>query len=372
MSRRSGRLLGVLLVVLALIGGVALVLTSGSDDVPTTSSTAPPGPTPGGTLPAAPAVDVPLAVSEDLELVLVADVPGATALSVVDDEVRVSDASTGARTTVDAVSGEVTGPVTFGSLSRRDRAVPDPDGGSWSAEASELHRLDEAGEIVDTIVLDVPGAIDSVDAQAVWLTVQGVPGSHTDGPAGVQSYLQRVDRATGEVVVRALDDPAGARFAIESDGVWVTVGRTIYRLDPVTLAPLAEGELAEPAAAMVAYGDEVLVVVGGDAPTLARFAAADLSPVTSVDLGTEAVGDATLVPAAAIAVGGDASAIPELWILRPDADAVTRVDLTAGAVIAEVAVPAPRRIEVDDAGRAWILSGAGDGTLLQLSATTSG
>lgn len=373
MSRRAGRLLGVILVVLALIGGVALVLTSGSDDAPSTSATTlPPPPPPGGSLPSAPALDGPLPVSESLDLVPVAEVPGGTALRVVGDEVRVTDATTGARTTVDAVSGDASGPVTFGSLSRRDRAVPDPDGGGWSAEATELHRLDDEGEIVDTIVLEVPGAVDSVDDEAVWLTVRGVPGSHTEGPAGVQSYLQRVDRATGEVVVRALDDPAGAQFAIEPDGVWVTVGRTIYRLDPVTLEPIAEGELAEPAAALVAYGDEVLVVVGGDAPSLVRLGAADLAPRSTLDLGSEPVGDAALVPAAAIAMPeADVSAVPELWILRPESGAVSRVDLLAeGSVVDDVEVPAPRRIEVDDAGRAWILSGAADGTLLRLSPTT--
>lgn len=383
MSPTTGRRLGFAMLGLALVGGVALFVTrDGGGDDPTTSETtvgapddgsSPDPSADGGVGAAAAAIDAPILVAPDLQLTPVAEVPGATALRVVGDEVRVTDGATGALTTVDATSGEVTGTLTFGSQRRIDRAVPDPDGGWWSAEADELHRLDADGEVLETVVLEVPSAIHSVDADAVWLTVAGVPAAHSTSVAGTgaQSYLQRVDRATGEVVARAIDDPATFRAAIADDGAWVTVGRTLYLLDRDTLEPVAGledgAELVEPASALVRHGDEVLVVVGGDAPVIARFAAADLAPRGTVALGSGSVGPAAVVRIDAVTATEDARV--ELWVLRPGDDGtdgrVTRVDLAAETTV-DVAVPAPRRIEVDDAGTAWLLSGAADGTLLRL------
>ena len=347
MSRRSGRLLGILLVVLAALGAVALLLSRGDDDgsaaldpAVTTTTTRPPPP-----------VEGPVDLGDGLVLEPVGAVPGATALSVVEGQVRATDASSGDRYTVALAGGPVDGPVTFGAQSRLDRSVPDPRGsGRWAAEATALHRIDDEGTILETVTLEVPGAITEVDDDALWLTVSGVPGSH----GATQSVLQRVDLDTLEVVARPLDDPATFRFALTDQAAWVTVGRTLYRLDRATLEPTGELELVEPASALVATRDGVAAVVGGREPAVVVISA-DLARA-SVDLGPGSVGDAAH---ARDAFGGT----DEVWILRPDDDRVARVELADGT-LRSFEVPAPRRIEVAD-GAVWILSDADGGTLLR-------
>lgn len=357
MNRRTGRQLGAMLIVVALLGGIALVLTSGDDGgesatpdtiATTTSTTAPP-------------IDAPIDLGGGAVLEPVAEVPGATTISIVEGTVRATDASTGSRHLVDVDGGEVEGPETFRSQSRLSRSEPSPDGDErWVAEATQLHRIDAEGEILDTVVLEVPGAITAIDDRAVWLTVSGIPAAHTGSGPGAQSVLQRVDREALEVVARPLDDPATFRFALGPDAVWVTVGRTLFRLDPTTLEPAAEVELAEPASALLATPDELLVVMGGAEPQLLRLDPVELGEVGAVPLGPGSVGDAALV--------GDLGRPGEVWILRPDDDAVARVVPTTGEV-EEVEVPAPRRVETDEQGGVWLLSGAGGGTLLRAQPT---
>jgi hypothetical protein len=354
-SRRTGRLLGILLVVLAAVGAVGLVLTQGRDDgdaaapdpALTTTTTAPPPP-----------VEEAIELGDGLVLAPVGEVPGATALSIVDGRVRATDATTGSRYSVAVAGGSVEGPVAFGAQSRLDRSVADPRGaGRWVAEATALHRIDDEGEILETVTLDVPGAITEVTEEALWLTVSGVAGSHGGGGAASQSVVQRVDLDTLEVVARPLDDPATFRFALTGDAAWVTVGRTLYRLDPSTLEPSGEVELSEPASALVATDSGVAAVVGGTEPTAVVVSAADLRQA-GIPLGPGSVGDA-------VHAGDAFGANDEIWVLRPDEGLVTRIDLADGASPRSFEVPAPRRIELAD-GAAWILSDAGGGTLLRV------
>lgn len=359
MNPRTARALGVTMILVAAAGGVVLFVTRGDgSDSPDPSNDG----APMLTTTTAPPVDDPVDLGGGWVLDVVGEVPGATAMSAVDGGLRVTDAATGSRYDV-ALDGAVEGPRTFGSLSRRDRSVPSPDSPDrWVAEATQLHRIDDDGEILDTVTLEVPGAVTAVDGDAVWLTVSGVPGPHDGTGNTARSVVQRVDRATLDVVARPLEDPATFRFALGDDAAWVTVGRTVYRLDPTTLEPAAETELAAPAAdLLVDAGGAVLVVVGGDAPELVTLDPTDLSARSRVDLGAGSVGDATFV-------GDRLGRVGEVWILRPDDDALLRVTTGSGEVD-EIGLESPRRIEVDDQEGVWVLSGAADGTLLRATPT---
>ncbi|QGG93755.1 NHL repeat-containing protein [Actinomarinicola tropica] len=364
MTPRTGRLLGAAMVLLAAVGGVALFVTrdDGGDPAPPPPDDAAPVVTTTTAPPVVGAIDLGSGVTLDP----IGEVPGATALSIVDGEVRATDASSGARYVVATGGGaaEVEGPLTFGSQSRLDRSEPTPDGADrWVAEATQLHRIDDEGEILDSVTLEVPGAVSAIDDQAVWLTVSGVPAAHTGGGPGAQSVLQRVDRETLEVVARPLEDPTNFRFALGDGVVWVTVGRTLYRLDPITLEPTGEVELDEAASALLVGADgEVLVVVGGEEPALVRVGPGDLAEIGRVALGPGSVGDA-------VVVGDRLGRDGEVWITRPSDDAVLRVEPASGAV-EEVAVVAPLRVDVDERGDVWLLSGAAGGTLLRAASPT--
>lgn len=282
-------------------------------------------------------------------------VPGATALAAVDGAVYVTETGAGTRyAVVDPSSSEpsLSDPEPFGSIARVDRAVPAPTGGdAWVAEGRELVRLDAEGEVLDTIALEHPGSVVAVTDDAVWLTVSGIPVAHADGVASPSSVLQRVDIETSEVLAVPVEDPVDFNVAIADGQVWVTVGATLMQLDPVTVEPIDEVELDAPASA-VAIGDgEVLVVVGGDAPQVVRVVDGEVAG--TVDLPVGAVGEAALVD------GPDGT---ELWVLRPDGDAVDRVALADGS-IQSLEVVEPRRIEVTDDG-VWLLGGADDGLVL--------
>ncbi|MBK5224456.1 MAG: hypothetical protein JJE52_16595 [Acidimicrobiia bacterium] len=354
LASRSGRTLGVALIVVAAALAVAIVFASGDDG--TDDGNANGGGDRSSTDTAAES-ELPAAIDAGggLRLVPRAAVPGATTLSAVADELRLTDTARGVRYAVDRRTFESPAPVAYSALSRIERSVPDPATGQrWVAEETRLHRLDDTGAVVDTISLEVPGAIHSVADGAVWLTVSGVPEAHQSGTA--RSYLQRVDTATGEVISVPLDDPATFRFALGSGAAWVTVGRTVHRLDATTLEATGEVPLDEPASSLVVHDGVVMVTATTSPPHLVRFAADTLEPLATIDLGAGAIGDAAVVAGP----GGD-----ELWVLRPDDDAIVRVHLADGST-AEVGVPAPLRIEVDDEGVAWVLAGGDDTVVHQV------
>lgn len=335
-------MLGVVLIVSAVALGVALVVVGGDDG--------------GGA--DDPVVALPDAIETDdgWSVAPVGWAPGATALSVVDEAVVASDTQSGARYAVvdpTADEPELAEPEPFGATPRVDRAVPDPGGAEmWVAEGSELLRLDEAGEVLDTITLDHPSSIVAVTDEAVWLTVSGIPVADETGIVAPRSVLQRVDTDTGEVLAVPVDDPVDFHLSVTEDAVWATVGATLLRLDPVTVEPVAELTLDDTAAALLPDGTGALVVVGGEEPAVVRVD--DLAQVAeSFPLSAGPVGEAALVTL------GDGD---EVWVLRPDDDVVDRVALASGEVLG-VALDEPRRIESSDDG-VWLLGGADDGLLL--------
>ena len=296
-----------------------------------------------------------VATGDGWEMTAVGWAPGATALSADDAAVRATDTENGVGyEVVDPASDtpQLAEPEPFGAVDRLDRAVASPSGDTlWVAEGSELLRLDPEGEEVASIALEHPGAITAVTDEAVWLTVSGVPVADETGVVAPRSVIQRVDVATGEVIAVPVDDPSDFHLAVEDDQVWATVGSTLQQLDPVTVAPVVEVALDAPASDLVLGADQVLVVTAGDAPQVVRVDPTTGAVTASRALTPGAVGEAALV--------GDDT---ELWILRPDGDAVDRLDL-AGTALEPLGVVEPRRIEVTPDG-VWILGGDDDGLVL--------
>lgn len=336
-SPRTRRLAALLLLAVAGLLTVVLVLSDTPDDRPS--------------------LPEPRAAADGTTLTAVARIPGARALSVVEDEVRVTDLDRLARTVVDAGSGEVGEAEVVGGLTRLERSVPGA-GARWLVDDEGLVRLDaDTGEVVEVLALEAPGGVVAVTDDAVWLTVAGLP---VEGGAGATtSVLQRVDLVTGEVLALPVEDPVTFRFALGEGAAWATAGRTLFRLDVATLEPTGEVALPEPASGLVVADGAVWAVTSapaeGGPATLVGFAAADLSPLEPVLLGPEAVGDVAVLD------GADG---PELWVVRPDAGRVTHVSLPGGEPV-DVEVEAPREIEADG-DRLWLTSGAAGGTLWRL------
>jgi hypothetical protein len=282
--------------------------------------------------------------------------PGATALSAVDGSIVATDTDTGARYAVvdpSAAEPQLAEPEPFGATPRVERAVTAPGGDDlWVAEGSELLRLDDAGEALDTIPLAHPSSIVAVTDDAVWLTVSGIPVADETGIVAPRSVVQRVDVATGDVLAVPVDDPVDFHLSVTGDAVWATVGQTLLRLDPTTVEPIAEVGLDGTAAALLADGSGAIVVVAGEQPAVVR-----------VDQGGQVTETRALasgdVAEAALVAGGDGD---ELWVLRPDGDAIDRLLLGDGD-LASVEIEDPRRIEVTDDG-VWLLGGADDGLVL--------
>src|SRR5690606_6505542 len=147
-----------------------------------------------------------------------------------------------------------------------------------------------------------------------------------------------------------------------ADAAWVTVGRTLYRLDPTTTEVTGEIDLLEPAVAVEVAGGVVHAVVESSPPVVERFDASTLDPLEPVDLGSGDASTGEIVP------GGDG---PELWVGRPAEAAISRVDVATGDVdrldlaLGEDPVR-PVRLEVDAEGRVWILTDGPDSLVLRL------
>jgi streptogramin lyase len=224
-------------------------------------------------------------------------------------------------------------------------------GSAWIGSGQGfLARLDPAtNRVIATIPTGSQAQSVAIAAGSVWTTDY------------LAATVLRIDPATNAITARIGVGQYPLLLAASDDQVWVANIQSVYRIDPVRNEVVAKShDLGPPTddTLGLAYGFGALWATRGQG-VLDQIDPGSLAVVSQIPVGMQPIGVAAGAGAVWVASAGNARVASAATHVAPDA-AVDRMDVTLGAVVAEVKVVGSPYAIATDNNDVWVASDRGN------------